>query len=81
MLGNHNLNSETCWNDQGFRNFWDDVASALDDHDFLGSVPDEDWQVDEILSTYKAEGSVEDAVKALEEGFDPTPQTAYEFFH
>jgi hypothetical protein len=44
-------------------------------------VPDEGWQLDIILECYQREGSVRDAVTDIHDGYDPTPQTSYEFFH
>ena len=44
-------------------------------------VPDEGWQLDVILECYQKEGSVADAVADIHDGYDPTPQTSYEFFH
>ena len=71
------LDSETCWQDLGFRDFASDVENAL-------TVPvsiDDDWVTDEVLTVYKAEGTVAEAVDAIKDGYDPTPQTAYDDFH
>ena len=71
------LDSETCWQDAGFCDFWDDVEA-------LNNTPvtlDEGWALDEILDCYKAEKSAASAVEAIKDGFDPTPDTPYDFFH
>ena len=44
-------------------------------------VPDEGWQLDVILECYQKEGSGADADADIHDGYDPTPQTSYEFFH
>ena len=71
------LNTDTCWDDFGFREFWDEV-------ELLNDLPvdlEHGWALEEILAAYKAENTAQDAVAAIADGYDPTPQTAYEFFH
>ena len=72
------LNEETCWNDPSFCQYWDEVYAIVEDE---YGVPDEGWQLDVILECYQKEGSVADAAADIHDGYDPTPQTAYEFFH
>ena len=75
------LNTDNCWNDYGFRQFWDDVESLLNERPELPVDPESGWTLEEILATYKAEGDASEAVDAIADGYDPTPDTAYDFFH
>lgn len=75
------LDSETCWQDPGFRDFASDVENALMDLPHVAVSIDDDWVVEEMLTVFKQEGDASEAVSAIEDGYDPTPQTAYEFFH
>ena len=71
------LNTDTCWDDYGFRQFWDEV-------ELLNDLPvdlEHGWALEEILAAYQWENSAEEAVEAIADGYDPTPQTAYDFFH
>lgn len=69
------VTGETCWDCPAFGQFWDRVADALED------VPDEGWRLDEIIDAFNAGKSVQDALNAIEDNYDPTPMTPYEFFH
>jgi len=75
------LDTDTCWDDFGFRDFWDEVESLLNDCPELPVDPESGWVLEEILAAYKAENTAQDAVAAIADGYDPTPDTAYEFFH
>jgi len=75
------LDDETCWEDYGFREFWGEVEMLLSDRPELPVDIESGWALDEILATYKAEGTADDAVEAIADGYDPTPDTAYDFFH
>jgi hypothetical protein len=75
------LDSETCWQDPGFRDFASDVENALMDLPHVAVSIDEDWVVEEMLTVFKQEGDASEAVSAIEDGYDPTPQTAYDDFH
>ena len=71
------LDTDTCWDDFGFREFWDEV-------ELLNDLPvdlEHEWALEEILAAYKAENTAQDAVAAIADGYDPTPDTAYDFFH
>ena len=71
------LDTDTCWDDFGFREFWDEV-------ELLNDLPvdlEHGWALEEILAAYKAENTAQDAVAAIADGYDPTPDTAYDFFH
>jgi len=71
------LDPETCWEDVSFKEFAKDVENVLD----LPVSIDEDWVVEEVLGVFKKGGEVSEAVSAIEDGYDPTPQTPYDFFH
>ena len=75
------LNTDTCWDDFGFRAFWDEVELLLNDHPELPVDIESGWALEEILAAYKAEGTADDAMEAIADGYDPTPDTAYDFFH
>ena len=75
------LDTDTCWGDFGFRAFWDDVESLLSDRPELPVDIESGWALEEILAAYKAEGTADDAMEAIADGYDPTPDTAYDFFH
>ena len=75
------LTLDECFNDHEFVTFANEVESALMDANHLPSSVREDWIADEVLTVYKAEGTVAEAVDAIEDGYDPTPQTAYDDFH
>ena len=75
------LDTDNCWNDYGFRQFWDDVELLLNDRPELPVDPESGWVLEEILTAYKWENSAEEAVEAIADGYDPTPDTAYDFFH
>ena len=75
------LDTDTCWDDFGFREFWDDVESLLNERPELPVDPESGWALEEILAAYKAENTAQDAVTAIADGYDPTPDTAYDFFH
>ena len=75
------LDTDTCWDDFGFREFWDEVESLLNDRPELPVDPESGWALEEILAAYKWENSAEEAVEAIADGYDPTPDTAYDFFH
>lgn len=71
------LDTDNCWNDYGFRQYWDEV-------ELLNDLPvdlEHGWALEEILAAYQWENSAEEAVDAIADGYDPTPQTAYDFFH
>jgi|TARA_B100000035_G_scaffold82642_1_gene69294 hypothetical protein len=71
------LDTDTCWDDFGFRTFWDEV-------ELLNDLPvdlEDGWALEEILAAYKVEDTARDAVAAIEDGYDPTPDTAYDSFH
>ena len=72
------LTEETCWNDPSFVSYWEEVCKVVeDDH----GIPDEGWMLETILHCYKCEGPTQDAIKEIREGDDPTPLTAYDFYH
>lgn len=75
------LDSETCWQDLGFRDFASDVENALMDLPHVAVGIDDGWVVEEMLTVFKKEGDASEAVEAIVDGFDPTPETAYDFFH
>ena len=69
------LTEETCWNDPSFVSYWEEVCNVVD------GIPDEGWMLESILHCYKCEAPTQDAIKEIREGDDPTPQTAYDFYH
>jgi len=75
------LDTDTCWQDPGFRDFASDVENALMDLPHVAVGIDDEWALEEILAAYKAENTAQDAVAAIADGYDPTPDTAYDFFH
>ena len=75
------LDLDTCWQDMAFKEFAGDVENALDDLEHLPVSIDDDWVVEEMLTVFKKGGEVSEAVSAIEDGYDPTPQTSYDFFH
>ena len=75
------LYSETCWQDSDFRDFAIDVENALFDLPHVGVNIDDNWVVEEMLTVFKKEGNASEAVAAIEDGYDPTPETSYDFFH
>ena len=48
------LDTDTCWDDFGFREFWDDVESLLNERPELPVDPESGWALEEILAAYKA---------------------------
>ena len=75
------LDTDTCWQNPGFREFASDVENALMDLPHVAVGIDDDWIVEEMLTVFKAEGDASEAVEAIVDGYDPTPDTAYDFFH
>ena len=73
------LDLETCWEDVSFKEFANDVENVLELPVSIDS--EEDWVVEEVLGVFKKGGDVAEAVSAIEDGYDPTPQTPYDFFH
>ena len=71
------LDLETCWEDVSFKEFANDVENVLE----LPVSIDDDWVVEEMLGVFKKGGEASEAVSAIENGYDPTPQTPYDFFH
>jgi hypothetical protein len=44
-------------------------------------TPDDGWALDSLLESYLEGLTPSAAVDVAIEGFDPTPQTAYDYFH
>ena len=72
------FDQECYFNNPIFCEFWDKVESILPS--FYG-VPDDGWMLDEIIKTFINGESPNVAVDNIENGYDPTPQTPYDFFH
>lgn len=75
------LNLENAWQDPGFREFASDVENALMDLPHVAVSIDEDWVVEEMLTIFRSEGDASEAVVSILRGYDPTPETSYDFFH
>jgi len=71
------LDSESCWQDESFGEFWD----AVEAQECPPATLDDGWALDVILDCWKAERSIASTVAMLWEGYDPTEQTPYDFFH
>ena len=60
------------------------LVSSFGEVELLNDLPmdlEHGWALEEILAAYKAENTAQDAVAAIADGYDPTPDTAYDFFH
>lgn len=71
------LDSETCWEDETFGEFWD----AVEAQECPPVGLDDGWALDVILECWKSERSVSSTVSMLWDGYDPTEETPYDFFH
>jgi hypothetical protein len=71
------LDADSCWQDESFGEFWDAVEASND----LPISLDEGWALEIILDCWKQEGTVSSALKQIRDGYDPTPDTPYDFFH
>ena len=78
------LTADTCFESPAFCAWWDSAHAYQLDHPMgvwaLGT-PDDGWALDSLLESYLEGLTPSAAVDVAIEGFDPTPQTAYDYFH
>jgi hypothetical protein len=75
--------TENCFESAAFCAWWDAAHAYQLDHamgDVLG-VPDDGWALDCLLESYLQGLSPTAAIDAAIDGYDPTPQTPYDWFH
>ena len=78
-----NLTAATAFDFPAFCAWWDRAHAYQLDHpmgDVLG-CPDHGWVLDSLLESFLAGASPGDAVDSAIEGYDPTPDTSYDWFH
>ena len=80
---NGNQISDSIWSVPGFTGWWDTAEDVSLEHPhgyFLGSL-DDGWTLDSLKESFLAGKSPAEAIKEAIDGYDPTPDTPYDFFH
>jgi hypothetical protein len=73
------VTSDNCFEFKVFCKWWDQIEANYD----LPGVPDTGWMLDTLVELFNEQGPVDPAAAAavIWDGYDPTPDTPYDWFH
>ena len=75
------LTAANCFEDAGFCQWWDQAESVRFDHYNFLPIMDDGFLLDCLIDAYSMGQDSHATIKSIADDWDPTPETAYDWFH
>lgn len=75
------LTAANCFDDAGFCDWWNQVEDLrIEKYNYL-PILDDGFYLDCLIDAYANGQDPEPTLESIADSWDPTPQTAYDYFH